>query len=159
MKLRDLLTLMYKIHTDRGVSLPYVTGGTPRDKLLGIIKKEVSDLDITTGDKTIHNLAVEFALELKKKYTIESKQMDDGHTSVFIGDFKVDFSSNFEAPNIDELLYKKGIKNPSDMQREMFSRDFTCNALLMTLDLKKIKDPTKLGLEDIKKRLLKTCLD
>lgn len=150
---------MYQIHTDRGVSLPYVCGGTPRDKLLGLIKNEVSDLDITTGDKTVHNLATEFSLELKKNYTIESKQMDDGHTSVFIGDFKVDFSSNFIAPHIDELLLCKGIKRPTDMQREMFSRDFTCNSLLMTLDLKKIKDPTKEGLPDIKKKVLKTCLD
>lgn len=159
MKLRDILALMYKIHVDRGVSLPYICGGTPRDKLLGLIKDEVSDLDITTGDKTVHNLATEFALDLKKNYTIESKQMDDGHTSVFIGDFKVDFSSNYVTPHIDEFLHHKGIKKPNNMQREMFSRDFTCNSLLMTLDLKKIKDPTHLGLDDIKKKVLKTCLD
>src|SRR5271170_2314735 len=157
MKLRDILALMYKIHTDRGVSLPYICGGTPRDKLLKLLKNEVSDLDITTGDKTVHNLATEFALDLKKNYTIKSKQMDDGHTSVFIGDFKVDFSSNFVVPHVDEFLNHKGVKNPTDMQREMFSRDFTCNSLLMTLDLKKIKDPTKLGLEDIKKKVLRTC--
>ena len=158
MKLRDILALMYKIHVDRGVSLPYICGGTPRDKLLKILS-EVSDLDITTGDKTIHNLASEFALDLKEKYTIKSKQMDDGHTSVFIGDFKVDFSSNFVVPHIDEFLHHKGINKPNDMEREMFSRDFTCNSLLMSLDLKKIKDPVKLGLEDIKKKVLRTCLD
>lgn len=150
---------MYKIHVDRGVSLPYICGGTPRDKILGLIKTEVSDLDITTGDRTVHNLAVEFGLDLKKKYTIKTKQMDDGHTSVFIGDFKIDFSSNFIIPHIDERLEKLGIKKPTNMQREMFSRDFTCNSLLMTLDLKKITDPTKLGLPDIKKKVLKTCLD
>lgn len=159
MKLRELLRLMYDIHKDRGVSLPYVCGGTPRDKILGLIKEEISDLDITTGDKTIHNLGTEFALELKKKYNIKEKKMDDGHTSVFIGDFKVDFSSNFVVPHIDEILAKAGIKNPTSMQREMFSRDFTCNSLLMTIDLKKIKDPTKLGFADIKKKVLKTCLD
>ena len=150
---------MYDIHKDRGVSLPYVCGGTPRDKIIGLIKEEISDLDITTGDKTVHNLATEFALDLKKKYSIEEKKMDDGHTSIFIGDFKVDFSSNFVVPHIDEILSKAGIRKPTDMQREMFSRDFTCNSLLMTIDLKKIKDPTKLGFEDIKKKVLKTCLD
>lgn len=159
MKLRDILILMYDIHKDKGISLPYICGGTPRDKITGLIKNEISDLDITTGDKTIHNLATEFGLELKKKYTIESKQMDDGHTSIFIGDFKIDFSSNFITPNIDKFLYEKGIKKPNNMQKEMFSRDFTCNALLMTLDLKKIKDPTRLGLDDIENKVLKTCLD
>lgn len=159
MRLRDLLNMMQNIAAERGISQPMICGGTPRDKLLDLIKNEVSDLDITTGDKTVHNLATEFALDLKKNYTIKSKQMDDGHTSVFIGNFKVDFSSNFVVPHIDEFLYKKGIGRPSDMQREMFSRDFTCNSLLMSLDLKKIKDPTKLGLEDIKKKVLRTCLD
>lgn len=159
MKLRELLGTMQRVAMDGSISSPFICGGTSRDKVLGISKNEASDLDITTGDKTIHNLATEFAIELKKNYTIKSKQMDDGHTSVFIGDFKIDFSSHFVAPQIDEHLHHIGIKNPTDMQREMFSRDFTCNSLLMTLDLKKIKDPTKLGLIDIKKRLLKTCLD
>lgn len=159
MKLRDILSLMYKIHKERGVSLPFIVGGTPRDKVLGIIEDELSDLDVTTGDRTVHNLATEFALELKKKYDVKSKTLDDGHTSVFIGDFKVDFSSNFIIPHIDEHLDKLGIKDPTSMQRELYSRDFTCNTLLMTLDLKKIKDPTKRAIPDIKKKILKTCLD
>ena len=149
---------MDSIATNGDMSKPFITGGTPRDKLLGIIKNEVSDIDITTCDKTIHNLAKEFVLELSKNYHIESKKMNDGHTSVFIGDFKVDFSSNFVVPGIDTVLAKLNIKTPTDMQREMFSRDFTCNALLMSLDLKQIQDPTKRGMTDIKKRILKTCL-
>ncbi len=70
----------------------------------------------------------------------------------------MDFSSNFNVPNIDQYLNKIGIKAPTDMQREMFSRDFTCNALLMTLDIKHITDPTKHGFDDIKNRKIKTCL-
>ena len=36
---------------------------------------------------------------------------------------------------IDELLIRFGITKPTDMQRELFSRDFTCNALLLSFDL------------------------
>jgi|ERR1700722_2838543 len=159
MKLRDILALMYKIHKDSGISMPYLTGGVPRDKILGLIRDEISDLDITTGDASIHNLAKEFSISLGHQYSIDSKQMDDGHTSVYVGNLKIDFSSNFEVPSAEQILKKHGIKNPTDLQKEVFSRDFTCNTLLMTLDLKKIKDPTKQGFPDIKKKILKTCLD
>jgi tRNA nucleotidyltransferase/poly(A) polymerase len=162
MKLRELLSLIQDIASNSGISTPFICGGVVRDKVLGtIVKDGIADLDITTGDKTIHNLAKELSIELSKKYQIKTTQADDGHTSiVFPGNkFKLDCSSNFILPHIDELLSNKGVKNPTSMQKEMFSRDFTCNALLLTLDLKKIKDPTYQGLKDIKKKVLNTCLD
>lgn len=162
MKLRELLKIIQNVSVEKSISTTFICGGIPRDKLLNlIVPGEMSDLDITTGDKNIHNLAVELGLELRKHYTISVKKGDDGHTSIiFPGNkFKLDCSSNFVVPHIDEFLRHKGINKPNDMEREMFSRDFTCNSLLMSLDLKKIKDPTKLGLEDIKKKVLRTCLD
>jgi tRNA nucleotidyltransferase/poly(A) polymerase len=56
-------------------------------------------------------------------------------------------------------LKAKQIINPNNLQREMFSRDFTCNALLMSLDLKNISDPTRQGFKDIKEKMVRTCLD
>ena len=70
----------------------------------------------------------------------------------------MDFSSNFNAPNVDVLLRKQGINKPTEMQKEMFSRDFTCNALLLSLDLQNITDPTGRGLKDIQERKIRTCL-
>ena len=67
-------------------------------------------------------------------------------------------SSNFNTPNITELLVKQGIKEPTDLQREMYSRDFTCNALLLDLDLKTVIDPTKQGVKDIHAKVIRTCL-
>lgn len=159
MKLRELLNIIQNVGDANGIADIYICGGTVRDKLLGIIGKEISDLDITTGDKKVYNLATEFSIKMKEKYAIQSKTMDDGHTSVFIGNYKVDFSSGFIIPQIDEILHHKGIQNPTDLERESWSRDFTCNALMMTLDLKKITDPTKLGLNSIKEKVLRTCLD
>jgi len=156
--------LLEKLAKDNGTSAPWIAGGIARDKAIETLiggKKvsDVADLDITTGDASVHNLAKLFVSELSKNYDVQSRLMDDGHTSVFIGDFKVDFSSNFIDPKVVQILATKGIKNPTALQKEMFSRDFTCNALLLSTDLKKIKDPTKLGVKDIKNKIIKTCLD
>jgi poly(A) polymerase len=161
MKLRELLYLIQNISKYNGIADIFIVGGIPRDRLLGLIKpEEFNDLDISTGDKKIHNLAKELEIEFKKKFNIEVKHCNDGHISlIFPGNnFKLDCSSNFVVPRIDEYLYSNGIKNPTDLQREMFSRDFTANALTFSIDLKTIKDPTHLGIDDIHKKILKTCL-
>lgn len=158
MKLRELLQQMQQVQQQIGASTPYICGGTPRDKFMGRLDN-VADIDITTGDKTVDYLSQEFNLVLRKKYNVTRKSMEDGHSTIFIGNLKVDFSSNFIVPNINQYLQKMGIINPTDMQREMFSRDFTCNALLLTIDLKKVLDPTKRGEQDIKNKVIRTCLD
>jgi tRNA nucleotidyltransferase/poly(A) polymerase len=161
MKLRELLNLIQQTAVDNGIPQPMITGGVPRDKLTGVLKTEIADVDITNGHSSIHNLAQEVSIELKKNYDITIKKMDDGHSSViFPGDkFKLDFSSHFLIPRIDLYLHQLGIQDPTDMQREAFSRDFYCNTLLLTLDLKKIKDPTHQGIKDIKNKIIRTCLD
>ena len=135
----------------------YLCGGTPRDKYMSRLNN-ISDLDITNGDKTIDLVAQEFSNALGKTFNVNKKVMDDGHSSVFIGNLKIDFSSNFIVPNIDQHLKNK-IPSPTNMQREIFSRDFTCNALLLSLDLKNIIDITKQGFTDIQNKNIKCCLD
>lgn len=157
MKLRELLSQMKEVQVKIGSSEPYICGGTPRDRYLGHLEN-ISDLDITTGDKTVDYLSQEFAAELKKKYNVDRKTMPDGHSTIFIGNLKMDFSSNFNTPNIDSILKKIGIIQPTNMQKEMFSRDLTCNALLLSIDLKNVIDPTNKGFKDIKARKIKTCL-
>jgi hypothetical protein len=158
MKLRELLSIMKSVQERADTSVPYICGGTPRDKYMKNLDN-ISDLDVTTGDKSVDYLSQQFAEELRTQYNITRKSMSDGHSTIFIGNLKVDFSSNFNVPNITGILNKIGIKNPSEMQKEMFSRDFTCNALLLSLDLKNIIDPTHRGFQDIKNRKIKTCLN
>jgi tRNA nucleotidyltransferase/poly(A) polymerase len=148
---------MTTVQQDIGTSLPYICGGTPRDKFLKRLDN-IADIDITTGDKSVDYLSQEFSIKLRQKYNVTRKTMDDGHSTIFVGNLKVDFSSNFIVPNIDKYLAEMKISKPTDLQREMFSRDFTCNALLLTLDLKKILDPTNRGFTDIKEKKIKTCL-
>lgn len=149
---------MGTIASERNYSQPFICGGTPRDKYLKKLDN-VDDLDITTGDKTVHALAKDVAKVLGAKYQIDTHVAADGHTSIHLGDLKIDFSSNFITPGIDKILEAKGINNPSDMQKELYSRDFTCNALLMSFDLKTIIDPIKRGLKDIQDKKIVCCLD
>lgn len=157
MKLRELLQQILEVQKDIGSSKPYICGGTPRDRYLDRLG-DLSDLDITTGDNTVDYLSQEFTEKFKKDYNIVRKTMSDGHSSIYIGQFKLDFSSNFVVPNIEEILNKMGIKNPSDMKKEIFSRDFTCNALLLDFDLKTVYDPTGRAFNDLKDKKIKTCL-
>lgn len=157
MKLKELLQLMEDITTAKKLSPCFIVGGTVREKVLGRLDK-ISDLDLTTGDDGVSYLAKELSVVLGKQYKIQTKTMNDGHSSIFLGDLKVDFSSNFRVSGIESILTKMGIAHPTPMQKELFSRDFTCNALLMALDLKTISDPTQRGLKDIKNKTIRTCL-
>lgn len=157
MKLKNLLQLINQIVEKNDLSKVQIVGGIPRDKVLGILDR-INDLDLTSGDKSIEFLSKNLAVVLGKTYSIHYKTMTDGHSSIFAGDLKIDFSSNFNVPNIDNILNEMGISSPTDMQKEIFSRDFTCNTLLMDLDLKTITDPTGRGLQDIKEKKIRTCL-
>lgn len=148
---------MTQVQQRVGTSVPYICGGTPRDRYLKHLEN-ISDIDITTGDKTVQYLAQELGSELSEKYNVTVRSHDDGHASIYIGSFKMDFSSNYNVPNIDQILGQMGIENPTEMQKEMYSRDFTCNSLLLSLDLKNLVDPTKRGFPDIKDKMIRTCL-
>lgn len=158
MLLKSLLQLLYQVSQARGTSPPLLVGGVVRDRLIGNIKNSFNDLDITTGDNTIAILAKEFSIKLKKYLPIYTKQALDGHFSIYLPDLKIDFSSNFNVPGIEEILKNKGIQNPTSLQKEAYSRDFTINALLMSLDFRKIKDITGEGIKDIKNKKIRTCL-
>ena len=153
MTLRELLNLLAQIAKDNDLSEPFIVGGVPRDKILGRLD-ELVDLDISTGDEGSKFLGKELSIRIKAPY----KMMSDGHSQVHLGSFKVDFSSNFKSPGIEGILKRAGMGEPSEMQMEQYSRDFTCNSLLLSMDLKTIKDPLGTGVRDIKKRVLKTCL-
>ncbi|MCZ2224512.1 MAG: hypothetical protein LC122_12885 [Chitinophagales bacterium] len=153
MYLKDLLKSIEKIAEDNNTSVPYICGGTPRDKVLNKLDK-IADLDITTGDQTINLLGQEFYNFYKNKFNIKNNVGKDGHLTVHFGNLKVDFSSNFIIPNIDSV-----VKLQTKLEKETYSRDFTCNALLMDLSLDKIIDPTKRGIKDINSKIVDTCLN
>lgn len=150
--LKEILNVLSQAAASVGTTA-YICGGTPRDKVMGRLDN-VDDLDITTGNNKIQLLAQEVATRIGT----DLKQLGDGHSQLFISGFKVDFSSNYNLPNLVPILQKAGLQSPTSMQLELYSRDFTCNAMLMTLDLKRVIDPIGLGLKDIKLKRLRTCM-
>ena len=88
------------------------------------------------------------------------RSYDDGHNSLSFRNIQLDFSNNFVLPGIGQELAKKGIDNPTPLQEEVFSRDFTVNTLLQPMDLSKEPlDPTGMGKADLEARLLRTPAD
>lgn len=148
-----ILNKLTEISNNFGTSRPYICGGIPRDKLLGRLNK-IEDIDISTGDESVHTLADKLAESFRAKIATAK----DGHKTVIIENLKIDFSSNYVVPNLKEALVKFGVKNPKPIQLEMYSRDYTINSLIMSLDLKKIIDPIGLGFEDLQNKILRTCL-
>jgi hypothetical protein len=160
MKLKEILNTLYTISkADPSISMAKICGGIPRDKIIGDLESKFEDLDITNGDASIRVLADEFSRLMGSDFLITKKVATDGHVSVYLKNLKIDFSSNFNTPNIEALLLKRGIQNPTALQKEMYSRDFTCNALLLSLDLKNIEDPIGVGVKDTQDKILRTCLD
>lgn len=150
---KDVLLEIKRLAKDNGLSEPYIVGGLPRDKILNRSHK-VNDIDLTSGDESIHKLAELTA----NQFQVNPMRFSDGHYQLFIGKVKYDFSSNYNSPDAVYFLNKAGIKDPSKMQIELFSRDFTCNTMIIPLHLRKISDPTGLALLDIKRKLIRTPL-
>jgi tRNA nucleotidyltransferase (CCA-adding enzyme) len=150
---RDLLLQLKRLANDNGLSEPFIVGGLPRDKILNK-SSDIQDVDLTTGDESIHKLA----LVVANYFKVVPVQFPDGHYQMYLDNIKFDFSSNYQSPNAAYFLEKVGLNDPTQMQLELFSRDFTCNILLFPMDLRKILDPTGLSLNDIRDKVLKTPL-
>jgi tRNA nucleotidyltransferase/poly(A) polymerase len=155
MKLSELLLTLKKISKDYDISEPYIVGGLPRDKEFGIAK-DVTDVDITTGDKGSFALAMAASRVWPEAHF---RSYDDGHSSLDFS-IRLDFSNNFNLPGIDEVLKKMGINNPSELEKEVYSRDFTINTLLQPMNLgTKPIDIIGKALDDIKNKILQTPVD
>ena len=155
MKLNEVLNTIKscadKVNTD-----VYICGGTPRDKVLKRLT-QISDIDITTCNSKINDLAKLTHNEFSKDHKVILKSSKDGHHTIYFKNIKIDFSSNYNEPNISNILKDKNIQD-TEFNREVYSRDFTCNSLLLSITLDKIIDPIN-GVKDIDNKIIKTNLD
>lgn len=154
MPLKQLLTTIDTVAKENDFSRPYIVGGFPRDIYMKTINN-IADLDITCGDKDTIILANKL---IEKLPGTMLKTFNDGHSRIDYDKFKIDFSNNFKIPNIKNILIGSGIKNPTEIQEELYSRDFTINTLLMPMNLSSVIDATGLGMEDIRNKKIDTCL-
>jgi len=156
MRISELLSTFAQIARDNKISEPYIVGGLPRDQAFGL-SSEIKDIDITTGDKDSFALA---AMSARIWPEAHLKVYEDGHSSLRFKNINVDFSNNFKLPGITKYLKDVGINNPSDLQEEVYSRDFTINTLLQPMDLtKEPLDVTEFALNDVKNKILRTPVD
>jgi len=154
MLVQDLLSTLEAIAKGKDLATPYIVGGLPRDKAFGMDISGASDIDITTGDRGSYVLGL---MASKEWPAANYRSYEDGHSSLDFKNIRLDFSNNFVLPGITEELKKMGIEDPTDLDKEVYSRDFTINTLLQPTDLKKdLIDRTGKGLEDIKNRVLRT---
>lgn len=157
MKLSELLSSLGTIAKENNISTPYIVGGLPRDKVLGISPEKVKDIDITTGDAGSSKLAI---LSNTKWPEATFRLYDDGHSSIDFKNIRLDFSNNFKIPGIVSELKEMGIKEPVELQKELFSRDFIINTLLQPMDLtQEPLDLTGKALGDIKAKIIRTPID
>lgn len=155
LNLRQILDLLDSVGHKADMNI-FIVGGLPRDRLLGKIK-DIADIDVCSS-QPLSVVAKEFSIQLAKTTPNIAKTALDGHVSVFTsGSLKIDFSSNFINPGVEQFLSTKNIKN-TPWTREVFSRDFFLNTLLMSLDFKKIKDITGEAVKDLDNKIIRTCL-
>ena len=133
--MKEILSKILKISEENKISKPYLVGGIPRDLYLGLDPTD-SDLDITTNSSDIIRLAL-LSCDYFRKYF---KVFDDGHITIYLDDYTLDFSSNFIS---DAAVKYAGYINDNSLE-EVYSRDFTINTLHMDLESYETIDPTGL---------------
>lgn len=158
MKIDDLLSQIQHIARASRFDNPFIVGGVPRDRILGKRsgKSNLKDIDITTGSKDSLLLAEKLNKVLPNSFY---KTYDDGHASIDVMGLHLDFSSNFIISGIENDLRKRGVKDIDSMKLELYSRDFTINTLLESLDFSSIYDLTGDGIGDIQSGIIRCPID
>lgn len=157
MKLHQLVELLEAVQRRENLPPFYFCGGLVRDRLLGTLDK-IDDIDITTGDKSVHNLARETAIELGKQFSIKTSHLEDGHTSIRIGTTKIDFSSNFEMPNIERALQRKTYRQSDRSPKRNVLARFYSQCSPSQTGPQNSSRSDRPGTPDLKAKLLRTCL-
>lgn len=154
MKIRELLDIVANLADTHNIHTPYIVGGIPRNIILDVLNN-LHDIDLTTGYDDVHQLA-----DLLASYLgVEAKLMKDGHKKIVYEGISIDFSSNFKYENISEILAKVGIKDPDELTKETYSRDFTVNTLLLPLDFSRVIDLTGKGIDDVQAKIIRCPVD
>ncbi len=149
MSLKYILKTIYELAERYKIYKPYIVGGVPRDIYLKIPNIKTTDVDITTNSNDSLRLGILFADKINEVFEVS----EDTHVTVFADKYDIDFSSHFISEGVKNYLSKR-IDNI--MLLEVYSRDFTMNTLHQDLRTGKIFDPTKMGFNDIKNRIVRT---
>ena len=137
-----------------GIGGVYVVGGFPRTLVDTGDLAEVNDLDFT-GSRSNECLKLGgiLASELNvKDQTVFHRTMT---LSFSYRGMKMDFRGYFVPFDVRPLLRKHGIPT-TPLNFDIYARDFTVNSLLYSFMDNKIYDVTEQGVNDIRKKLIRT---
>lgn len=149
MTLNEILSTILELSKSVDMERPYIAGGIVRDKALGVSPIVIADIDITTNTPESLRLAVMLADKFGRYFKI----FENGHITVYFENVEIDFSSHFISDNIVNYLNNKDIYD--EKMYEVYSRDFTINALHQDIETGKIIDFTGSGVDDAKDRFLR----
>lgn len=155
------------------------TGGWVRDKLLGVDSHDI-DVGISSMTGYQFGMALKDYLDVpenleKYKRGIPSEEMSDAIVSLHKIDANPEKSKHLETVttkifgldidlvNLRKETYSEDSRNPQmefgTAEEDALRRDATINALFYNLNESKLEDLTKRGLDDMKKRIIRTPLD
>ena len=133
----------------------YIVGGFPRDIVSGFGISDDTDLDLTEENGNGFDLA----FFVSAKYDLmEPVIYPSTGTALLVmpSGRPVEFhNSYYNVPHIIDQLYVLGIE-PTSLNKDVFSRDFTINTLLFDPETGEINDLTGMGIPDIENKILRT---
>ncbi len=151
------LKLVSQVSKELGMKF-YVVGGLPRDIISGKGVDDNTDLDITEENGNAFDLA--FFVASKFKLPEPTVYENSGTAMVKMPNGRiVEFHNAYHnVTHIIDQLYKIKIE-PTSINKDVYSRDFTINTLLYDIESNNILDITKFGVSDIKNKILRTPID
>lgn len=151
------LDLIDSVATDLQMKM-YVVGGFARDIVSGKGLTEETDLDVT---EALGN-GFDLAFFVAAKYGLPEPQIYDNSGTAMIvmpSGRVIEFHNAYHnVPHIIDQLYSLGVE-PTPINKDIYSRDFTINTLLFDPKTKEIIDIIGSGISDIENKILKTPLD
>lgn len=155
------------------------TGGWVRDKLLGVDSHDI-DVGISSMTGYQFGMALKDYLDIpenleKYKKSLPSEEMSDAIVSLHKIDANPEKSKHLETVttkifgldidlvNLRKETYSEDSRNPQmefgTAEEDALRRDATINALFYNLNESKLEDLTQRGLDDMKKRIIRTPLE
>ena len=148
----DLLKKIGRLADEQGIEV-YLVGGAVRDSVLGKLNLDMDIVVVSDG--------IKFAKLLRKELNGDSFVAWEqfGTAELGLSDLKLEVATARSEEYIEKS--RKPSVQPTDIQSDLKRRDFSINAMAISLNSKNfgsLLDPFD-GIGDIKKKILKTPLD
>jgi putative nucleotidyltransferase with HDIG domain len=144
-----------------GLGSVYMVGGCVRDEILGLLPK---DIDLVIDYPNGSDIFVDFLKDNFEDICSGFTKYPNYGTAKFTLCYKTNNYIDIECVIPRTESYDNCFRKPSSIkyttiEEDALRRDFCCNALYKNILTGEILDPTKRGLEDLNKKILKTPLD